>query len=148
MVRVPNAQTSGGAPALLLGDLAALPGMEGAAAYAAAGGALVGMLTLPFSVGGHDLPVIIPAAVLAAALSAASPGAQPSCGGGPAASAALLAPASVQRQLPCNAHGLQQPAGPVEVGRWRPELLRRAALGVVGVALPLGHWASGVLISQ
>ena len=50
---------------LLLADCRVLPGMEGGPVFDAAGG-LVGMLTLPFCVRGHELPVIIPCAALGA----------------------------------------------------------------------------------
>ena len=143
-----------GKPGLLLADFRVLPGMEGAPVFDSSN-ALVGILTAPFCVAGHELPVVVPLAALAPAVGAGARQAEPATPSLCRNPVPSVSSAAQPRPLPALNSRQQRQQPVVALPEMWPgsrqhdsEALRRAALGVVGCSLSNGQWASGVLINR
>lgn len=147
---------------LLLADLAVLPGMEGCPVISTSG--LLGMLTFPASVADHSVAVIIPVGLLSKAMAtcSAAPDTESKSSGtvGSALCQTLHAPLSdatryirvsgtssdVSQRL-CKP-GIEWPRHPGRHPGHQSAILQQVLAQIVGIVLPDGHWASGVLISK
>lgn len=118
-------------------------------------GKLVGMLTFPFHIGGHEIPIIIPAASVAEALSSwsactAEHHRDVSSRMRHKADAVqhMCTTNSATSELPAqlHEHPLEQLRQPQQQGC--RDALQQALRGIVGVTLPHGHWASGIVVSK
>lgn len=120
-----------------------------------AAGKLVGMLTFPVTVAGHEIPIIIPTASLAEAVSACLPSTAEcqrdvrSCmrhEGNAVQGTRITTCATSQPPVQLHEHTLQQLRQFKQQGSHGG--LQQGLCGIVGVTLPNGHWASGIIVSK